>query len=145
MTWKENRNQIASQIPLTDFLYSTTFENYCKDPFDEENKQQFFQELKSPIMVNNRTKWEGDESVKMKPPFPVSYKSMSIDAGLGPKQRASAEMVNKWCLLPWIFHVLWAHKTNKSLMDTAKDPVITSIILYTMRHHVHNFGNINLS
>ena len=107
------------------------------------------QELEVPIMVNNGTSttdlFEADESVKVKPPFPISYESMAIDVGLGEKQRATTEMVNKWCLLPIFIHILLAHKTNKSLMDTASDPSVTSLILYAMRHHVHNHGNVNLS
>ena len=149
LTWKDDRGKIAEDIPLTDFLYSRTFENYCQDPFDEDNKQHFMQELEVPIMVDNDTstteQWEPNEDVKVKPPFFVSYESMAIDAGLGDKQRATTEMINKWCLLPIFIHILQAHKTNKSLVDTASDPDVTRLILYAMRHHVHNHGNINLS
>ncbi len=42
-------------------------------------------------------------------------------------------------------HILLAHKTNKSLVDTASNLNVTRTILYVMRHHVHNHGNINLS
>ena len=149
LSWKEDRAKIAEQIPLTDFLYSTTFEDYCQDPFDEDNRRQFMQELEVPIMVNNGTSptdlWKADGSINVKPPFPIPYKSMAIDAGLGDKQRATTEMVNKWCLLPIFIHILLAHKTNKSLMDTASDPSVKILILYAMRHHVHNHGNVNLS
>ena len=107
------------------------------------------QEIGVPIMVGNGTAtmemWEENESVKVKLPFFISYESMAIDAGLGDKQRATTEMVNKWCLLPIFIHILVAHKTNKSLVDTASDPDVTSLILYAMRYHVHDHGNINLS
>ena len=107
------------------------------------------QELEVPIMVNNGTSttdvWETDGSINVKPPFSIPYKSMAIDEGLGEKQSATTEMVNKWCLLLIFIHILLAHKTNKSLMDTASDPSVTSLILYAMRHHVHNHGNVNLS
>ena len=88
--------------------------------------------------------WVSDESVKLKPPYFISYETMAIDAGLGMQQRATAEMVNKWCLLPIFIHVLLAYKTNKSLVDTTRDPYVHRIILYVMRHHVHNHGNVNL-
>ena len=118
LSWKEDRDKIAVEIPLTDFLYSRTFENYCQDPFDEDNKQHFMQELEVPIMVDNGTstteQWEPNEDVKVKPPFFVSYESMAIDAGLGDKQRATTEMINKWYLLPIFIHILLAHETNKS-------------------------------
>ncbi len=107
------------------------------------------QELEVPIMVNNGTSttdvWEAYESIKVKPPFSISYESMAIDAGLGEKQRATTEMLNKWCLLPIFIHILLAHKTNKSLLDTASDPDVTRLILYVIRHHVQNHVNINLS
>ncbi len=107
------------------------------------------QRLEVPCMVDsgtNRTDiWEADESVKLRPPFFISYESMAIDAGLGERQRATTEMVNKWCLLPIFIHILLAHKTNKSLVDTASDPNVTRTILYAIRHHVHNHGDINLS
>ena len=89
--------------------------------------------------------WEAYQSVKVKPPFFISYESIVIDAGLGIKQHANTEMLIKWCLLPILIHILQAHKTNKSLVDTASDPDVTRLILYAMRHHVHNHGNINLS
>ena len=107
------------------------------------------QELEVPCMVNvgtNTTKqWEANEDVKLRPSYFVSYESLSIDAGLGEKQRVTTEMVNKWCMLPKFIHILLAHKKNKSLVDTARDPHVTRTILYAMRHHVHNHGNINLS
>ena len=59
--------------------------------------------------------WVSDESIKVKPPFFISYESMAIDAGLGMQQRATTEMVNKWCLLPMFIHVLLAHKMNNPL------------------------------
>jgi len=100
-------------------------------------------------MTNNGTPekevWVPNDAVRVKPPFFVSYKSMAIDAGRGDKQLATTEMVNKWCLLPTFIHVLLAHKTNRTLVDTANDANVTSMILYAMRHHVHNHGNTNLT
>ncbi len=62
------------------------------------------QELGVPHMIDRGTNttevWEADESIKLRPPFFVSYKSMAIDAGLGNRKRATTEMVNKWCILP---------------------------------------------
>ena len=70
---------------------------------------------------------------------------MSIDVGLGANQHCTAEMVNKWRLLPLFIHVLQEHKMNKSVIYTARDPNVHHIILYSMRHHAQNFGNQNLS
>ena len=149
LSWKEDTARIKALIPLTDFHYSSTFLRYCRDPFDEDNKNSFMQELEVPCMVNVGTntskQWEANEDVKLRPPYFVSYESLSIDAGLGEKQRVTTEMVNKWCMLPKFIHILLAHKKNKSLVDTARDPHVTRTILYAMRHHVHNHGNINLS
>ncbi len=97
------------------------------------------------MILEQTRKSVSGSSVKLKPPFVNSWESMAINSGLGYKQRATTEMVNKWCLLPIFIHILLAHKTNKSLVDTASDPDITSLILYAMRHHVQNHGNINLS
>ena len=140
---------IKTLIPLTDFLYTEIFLRYCQDPFDENNNDRFMQELEVPcvgnIGSNTSQVFEANESIRLGPPYCVSYKSLSIDAGLGKKQRATTEMLNKWCLLPRFIHILMAHKKNKSLVDTARDPHVTRTILYAMRHHVHNHGNTNLS
>ena len=69
---------------------------------------------------------------------------MAIDAGLGKKQRATAEMVNKWCLLPLFIHILMADKCNVSVVETAKDPKVAKVVIYAMIHHVHNHGFSNI-
>ena len=69
---------------------------------------------------------------------------MAIDAGLGKKQRATAEMLNKWCLLPQFIHILMAHKYNMSIVEAAKDPKVARLVIYAMRHHVHNHGFSNI-
>ena len=39
LSWKQvNRTTLADVIPLTEFLYTEEFENYCKDPFDKTNE-----------------------------------------------------------------------------------------------------------
>ena len=69
---------------------------------------------------------------------------MAIYAGLGKKQRATAEMVNKWWLLPICIHILMADKCNVSVIETAKDPKVAALVIYAMRHHVHNHGFSNI-
>ena len=69
---------------------------------------------------------------------------MAVDAGLGNKQRATTEMVNKWALLPRYLHLLLAHKKNISLVDTTKDERVGMMVIYAMRHHVTNHGTSNL-
>ena len=85
-----------------------------------------------------------DDEVLVKPPFLVSYDSMSMHAGLGEQQRATAEMANKWCLLPQFMHILMANKYNLSLNEATKYPKVDRLVTYAMRHHVHNhdFSNI---
>ena len=97
-------------------------------------------ELEVPCFLEK----EMDASVFLKPPFVVSYESMAVDAGLGKNQRVNTEMVNKWCLMPKFIHILWAHKMNMSLVEAAKDPRVAQIVIYAMRHHVHNHGFSNL-
>ena len=64
LSWKDDTAKIEQEIPLTEFLYSSTCHDYCQDPFDEDNKQRFMQELEVPIMVDNGTPttevWEAD-------------------------------------------------------------------------------------
>ena len=69
---------------------------------------------------------------------------MAVDAGLGDKQRATTEMVNKWCLLSQYIHLILAHKKNISLVDAAKDERVGMMVIYAMRHHVTNHGTSNL-
>ena len=69
---------------------------------------------------------------------------MAVDAGKGTNQRATTEMVNKWCLLPKIIHLLMAHKSSTSIVETAKSAEVAGLVLYTMRHHVHNQGFSNI-
>ena len=69
---------------------------------------------------------------------------MAIDAGLGKKQRATAEMLNKWCLLPQFIHILMAHKYNVSIVEATKDPEVARLVMCAIRHHVHNHGFSNI-
>ena len=148
LNWKQvNRTTLADVIPLTEFLYTEEFENYCKDPFDKTNEERFMDKLEVPRLFWNKEdlQWCPHDSDKMRPPFCITYATMAIDAGLGNNQRATVEMVNKWCLLPLFIHILQAHKTNRTLVDTARDDKVHAIVLYTMRHHVHKFGTEGLT
>ena len=98
------------------------------------------EKLQVPRVLDKRK----DDQVLIKPPFVVSYDSMEVDAGLRAKQCATAEMLNKWCLLPQFIHILMAHKCNMSINAAAKDPKVAWLGTYAMRRHVHNhdFSNI---
>ena len=139
--WKTDRETICELIDNTPTLSTDAFDDYAKDPFNPENHSNWLKELEVPKM--NRDNSE-DENVSMKPPFAVSYTSMAVDAGLGNKQRATTEMLNKWVLLPQILHLLLAHKKNISLVDAAKDEKVGMMVVYAMRHHVTNHGTSNL-
>ena len=106
LNWQTDRKQIESNLPLITFLYSEVYENFCRSPFDKDNYTNFMEKLQVPHVFDERK----DDQVLLKPPFVVSYLSMAVDAGLGTKQRATAEMLNKWCLLPQFIHILMAHK-----------------------------------
>ncbi len=69
---------------------------------------------------------------------------MAIDAGIGSYQQVTVKMVNKWCILPKFMHTLISHKTNKSLVDVSKYPETLRIVLYAMRHHVHDHASSNV-
>ncbi len=61
---------------------------------------KFMNQLQIPCMDNKDKatvdEWMGNEEISLKPPFVVSYYSLLIGAGLGDKQQATTEMVNKW-------------------------------------------------
>ena len=97
----------------------------------------FMNELQFPPVSDEA----GNVDVSLKPPFVVSYESMAVDAGKGANQCATAEMVNKWCLLPKIIHLLMAYKSSTSTVETAKSAEVAGLVLYTMRHRVHNHGS----
>ena len=37
-----------------------------------------------------------------------------------------------------------AHKYNVSIVEAAKDPKVARLVIYVMRHHVHNYGFSNI-
>ena len=84
------------------FLYSDTSEKYCQTPFNQGSNSTFMAKLEVPRLPEK----EVDALVFFKPPFVVSYESMAVDAGLGKNQRVNTEMVNKWCLMPKVIHIL---------------------------------------
>ena len=148
LDWKTDQEQIKAQIPLTTFLYSNDCENYCKNPFDEQNYTKLMEEFQVPRMQHSvngvNENWAKDDTVLLKPPFVISYDSMAIDTGLGKKPRATVEMVNKLCLLPRFIQILMAHKLNMLLAEVAKDPKVAQTVIYAMKHHVQNHGFSNL-
>ena len=140
LNWQTHQIQIEANLPLTAFLYTDDCESYCKGPFDKENCAKFMNKLQVPRVLNGIE----DGLVSLKPPFVISYESMAVDAGQGDKQRVTTEMVNKWCLLPMFIHILMAHKRNISIVEVAKDPEVARLVIYAMRHHVHNHGFSNI-
>ena len=140
LNWQSDRAEIKESLPLPDLLYSDIFETYCEAPFKKDNYDMFMNELQFPPVSDEA----GNVDVSLKPPFVVSYESMAVDAGKGANQCATAEMVNKWCLLPKIIHLLMAYKSSTSTVETAKSAEVAGLVLYTMRHHVHNQGFSNI-
>ena len=142
LEWKTDRETICEKLENVPLLSTDLFVKYAQDPFNQENYSNFLNELEVPLIIKKKTK--EDQNVLIKPPFVVSYKSMAVHAGLGEKQRATTEMLNKWCLLPRFIHLLLAHKKNMSLVEAAKDEKVAMIVVYAMRHHVTNHGTSNL-
>ena len=139
-----HNNDLSKAVPLYDFPYSKEFENYCYDPFNEEHKAKFIDALTCGGFKGNGTDAALDgegKPIKLEPPFLVTWPAMAVDLGLGEKeQRVSAEMVNKWVILPLIMHVLFARQNNQTLEETAANVMVQNLVKYLMRHHVHNFG-----
>ena len=137
-------NDLTQAVPLYDFPYSKEFENYCHDPFNEDHKAKFIGALTCEGYKGNNTDPALDDEgkpIKLEPPFLVTWPAMAVDLGLGEKeQRVSAEMVNKWVILPLIMHVLFARQNNQTLEETAANVIVQNLVKYLMRHHVHNFG-----
>ena len=141
LDWKTDRGRICKELENVSILSTDIFVKYAQDPFNQMNYSDFMKELEVPRLKKNN---DEDDSVLIKPPFVVSYRSMAVHAGVGENQRATTEMLNKWCLLPQFIHLLLAHKMNMSLVEAAKDEKVAQIVIYAMRHHVTNHGTSNL-
>ena len=139
-----HNNDLSKAVPLYDFPYSKVFENYCHDPFNEDHKAKFIDDLTCEAYKGNGTDAALDgegKPIKLEPPFLVTWPAMAVDLGLGEKeQRVSAEMMNKWVILPRIMHVLIARQNNQTLEETAASDTVQNLVKYLLRHHVHNFG-----
>ena len=83
--------------------------------------------------------------MKLQPVFLVSCDAMVPHAALGMNQRATAEMVNKWVLVPQIMHILTANRDHKYLIGVTKDKKLRRLVDYLMRHHVHDYSTSNLA
>ena len=88
--------------------------------------------------------YDTDQSVRLRPPFRVSWDAMDVYADLGKQQRATVEMVNKWMLFPKFMHIFTAHLTHQSLVATSTNEELLRKILYGVRHHIHSFSSANL-
>ena len=127
-------------LPMHTFLYSDEFRSYCENPFDVEAKDAFLEHFKVPFMT------EGDVVAEkhIQPPFLVTWKSMACDTSLGASvQRVTSEMVNKWLFIPPLMHQLYAAQNNMQIEQALETKALHVIVLYTMRHHVHQFGMLN--
>ena len=131
---------IEQLLPMYSFLYSDVFGAYCEDPFDVEAKKAFLEHFKVPVMAEG----DGVAEKHIRPPFLVTWKSMACDDFLGAGvQRVTSEMVNKWLFIPPIMHQLYAAQNNMQIEQASKTMTLHDIVLYTMRHHVHQFGMLN--
>lgn len=145
LNWNGDRTKLSNKIPLTGMLYGKPFEAYCMDSFWNSDSQHLLNVFESfGVKTTEAGRYERDESVKLKPPFRVSWEAMAVHAARGKHQRATVEMVNKWMLVPKFMHVITAHKKHEFLIETPKNEVLHRQVLYAMRHHVHNHSASNL-
>ena len=143
--WNGNRDELKTKLPLTDILYTQVYEDYCKDPFCSSKKERLLNEFESfGIKQTDAGRWETDESVKLRPPYRVSWESMAVHPVLGKNQRATTEMINKFMLVPPFMHIFTAHMTHTSLFEVSKNKDLLRQVLYTTRHHVHAHSTANL-
>ena len=143
--WDGDREELSNKIPLTDNLYGEAYEAYCQDPFCSSKEKRVMDEFESFGIKKTPTgRYDTDKSVKLRPPFRVSWEAMAVHAALGRQQRATVEMINKWMLLPKFMHILTAHTTHRSLVETSRNEELLRLILYLVRHHVHSFSSANL-
>lgn len=145
-----NRDALEEAVPLCEVLYSDAFERYCENPFSTANELAFFKMFQSPIWtvakgVEGEQAYTSDKRTRVEPPFLVTYESIAIVPSLPTKKRmATTEMVNKWCLVPKVMHILWGGRSRKTRQETVTDDILTQLVKYTMRHHVYKFGAGNV-
>lgn len=143
--WNGNRDELKTKLPLTDILYTQVYEDYCKDPFCSSKKERLLKKFESfGIKRTDAGRWETDESVKLRPPYRVSWESMAVHPVLGKNQRATTEMINKFMLVPPFMHIFTAHMTHTSLFEVSKNKDLLRQVLYATRHHVHAHSTANL-
>ena len=143
--WNGDRVVLSQKIPLTDKLYRKAYEAYCQDPFCKAKEKLVMDEFESfGVKQTDTGRYDTDQSVKLRPPFRVSWDAMAIYAALGMNQRATVEMVNKWMLFPKFMHIFTAHLTHQSLVATSTNEELLRKILYGVRHHIHSFSSANL-
>ena len=71
---------------------------------------------------------------------------MPVDAGIRQGTcHVTAEMVNKWLFLPPIMHIFFSRLQNQSLQQISDNKENINVVLYAMRHHIHNFGISNVT
>ena len=82
------------------------------------------------FLWENSTAKKIQPSIKIKPSFVISWKTMAVDTGIGQGQCCvTAAMVNTWLFLPPITHILFSHLQHQSLQQyqTARKTSISSI------------------
>lgn len=129
--------KIEKVLPNAEFLHDKCLENYCKDPMNKSNFDRFRSFMGTNTSIDGKT-------LSMQPPYIVPYESMSLDFNDGPSQHITAEMANKYLLVPIIIHILYSHLHGMTLKKCAKDTKCQNIVLYTMRHHIHQAGILTI-
>lgn len=138
---------LENVIPLTKFLFTTKLQDYCADPFLDANETSFRDAFKCGTVVKNvegTTQQICHQMLQQSDhPILVTWKSIVIYTRLGKHRHATIEIVNKWCLLSKIIHIFEAHRSGKTFLEMAQDRRVCNIVLYAMRHHMHNFSTGN--
>ena len=142
-----NRDLLMHGFPLLKLLYSNEFEAFCENPFPQSTQQAFMKLFQSYLIVKRGDEYKENQSKnKIMPPFLVNFESMTRHASFPKGKRPiNVAMVNKWCILPIIMHILCGASTRRNRQETMKDNTFIQLVKYIMRHHVIKFGvgNIN--
>ena len=144
--WKSDPQKLEEILPLTSVLYEEVYIDYVKDPFSKEKERRILERFESPrLMKDNDGNHATDDDMKLKPPYVVGWDEMSVHPYLGEKLCATARMINTWMLGPKVAQIIFSADKNKSLNEIAEDEDVHKVLLYVMRHHVHNCSTRNLS
>ena len=133
-----NKEDVA--FPNMPFLFSSTYEDYMKDPRDRENSEAVYKHFSYLA--------KGKKNLLLTPPYPNTHKSLALD----PTPQVSDEIedsrtthpstwqINAFIMMPVLIHILMAEKMNITLAQASKDETVHKLVKYATRYHVVSKG-----